>query len=175
MCGTCYGKEIKTEKVPNEAQLNINNTSWKERIFIQNISLQNFKTKIKFDLIVSNPPFFPTNDSNERRDIARHTNCLSFEDLVQNSIKILALKGVLAVIIPKYSEDYFCKIAEKYNLYCNRTCYIRGNKFSEVKRVMMEFSFIHSKIRRSYLTVEIARHQYTAEYINLCKDFYLGM
>ena len=53
-----------------EARLNISNTVWQNRISIENISFQNFITETKFDLIVSNPPFFTSNRSNNRRDIS---------------------------------------------------------------------------------------------------------
>ena len=49
------------EITAKEAQLNINNSDWKERVKIKHISLQNFVSKKKFDLIVSNQPFFPKN------------------------------------------------------------------------------------------------------------------
>ena len=137
--------------------------------------MQEFTSPLKFDLIVSNPPFFPQNKSQKSRDIARHTNTLSFEELIDNAANLLAEKGILSVIIPKDSEEYFCKIAATHNLYCNRVCYIKGNEASEVKRVMMEFRFVISIILTEYLTIETARHNYTDKYIQLCKDFYLKM
>ena len=158
-----------------EAQLNIINSNWNDRIVIKNTSLQNFNPLIKFDLIVSNPPFFSRNKSIKKRDIARHTNSLSFHDLIENSINLLSDKGIFSVIIPKNNEEYFCDIATSYSLYCIRICNIRGNKNSEVKRVMMEFSFIKAKAIIESLTIEIRRHQYTNKYIQLCKDFYLKM
>ena len=53
------GIEIESSAA-EEALENANNTPWKNRLTIQNISLQEFSTtsKNKFDLIVSNPPFF---------------------------------------------------------------------------------------------------------------------
>jgi tRNA1Val (adenine37-N6)-methyltransferase len=158
-----------------EAQLNISNSDWKEKIEIKHTSLQEFTSQLKFDLIVSNPPFFPQNKSQQSRDIARHTNRLSFEDLIYNAAKLLSKKGIFSVIIPKDSEEYFCKIAATHKLYCNRVCYIKGNEVSEVKRVMMEFTFFISIILTEYLTIERSRHNYTDKYIQLCKDFYLKM
>ena len=167
---------IEIDKIASkEAQLNINNSDWKERVNIKNTSLQNFITKIKFDLIVSNPPFFASNRSKDRRDIARHANSLSFEELIQNTADLLLESGILSVIIPKQSEAYFCEIAKSYSLFCNRVCYIKGNEMSEVKRVMIEFSFIKSKIKTEKLTIERSRHQYTNDYINLCQGFYLDI
>ena len=158
-----------------EAQFNISNSGWEERIGIKHSSLQQFAPQIKFDLIVSNPPFFPQNKSQQSRDIARHTNTLSFEELIGNAANLLAVKGILSVIIPKNSEEYFCKIASAHKLYRNRVCYIKGNEASEVKRVMMEFSFIKSVALIERLTIERSRHNYTDKYIQLCKDFYLNM
>jgi tRNA1Val (adenine37-N6)-methyltransferase len=158
-----------------EAQLNITNSDWKERIKIQNTSLQKFNTKTQFDLIVSNPPFYAKNKSQQRRDIARRSNQLSFEELIKNTTGLLAEKGTFSVIIPKDSEEYFCKIATLNKLYINRVCYIKGNETSEVKRVMLEFSFINSKTITEQLTIEKSRHEYTDKYIQLCKDFYLKM
>ena len=174
LIGNVTGIEI--DKIASqEAQLNISNSDWKERIEIKHTSLQEFTSQLKFDLIVSNPPFFPQNKSQQSRDIARHTNRLSFEDLIDHAAKLLAKKGIFSVIIPKDSEEYFCKIAATHKLYCNRVCYIKGNEVSEVKRVMMEFTFVISIILTEYLTIERSRHNYTDKYIQLCKDFYLKM
>jgi tRNA1Val (adenine37-N6)-methyltransferase len=167
---------IEIDKIASqEAQLNIAISDWAKRIDIRHISLQKFNTKIKFDLIVSNPPFFAENKSQQRRDIARHTNNLSFEELIQNAVNLLSEQGIFSVILSKDSEANFSKIATLKKLYCNRACYIKGNKKSEVKRVMLEFSFFKSKIITEHLTIEKSRHQYTDEYTQLCKDFYLKM
>jgi len=167
---------IEIDKIASkEAQLNISNSDWEERIGIKHISLQQFSPKLKFDLIVSNPPFFPQNKSHQSRDIARHANSLSFDELMDNTAKLLSEKGIFSVIIPKDSEEYFCKISATHKLYCNRVCYIKGNDASDVKRVMMEFSSIKSIVLTEHLTIEKSRHNYTSKYIQLCKDFYLKM
>jgi len=167
---------IEIDKIASqEAQLNSSNSDWEERIEIKHTSLQQFTPQLNFDLIVSNPPFFPQNKSQQSRDIARHANTLSFEELIGNAAKLLAEKGIFSVVIPKNSEEYFCKIAAVHNLYCNRVCYIKGNETSQVKRVMMEFSFIKTVVLTEHLTIETSRHNYTDKYIQLCKDFYLKM
>ncbi len=163
------------ERASNEALLNISNSDWEERIEIKHTSLQKFNPQIKFDLIVCNPPFFPQNKSKQSRDIARHANALSFRELLENASKLLEDKGVFSVIIPKDSEEYFCKTASFYKLHPNRVCYIKGNEKSDVKRIMIEFSFIKSIVLSENLTIEISRHIYTDKYIELCEGFYLKM
>jgi len=158
-----------------EAQLNVGNSDWRERIRIEHTSFQKFKPETQFDLIVSNPPFFAKNKAKDRRATARHTNSLSFEELIQSATNLLAEKGIFSVIIPKGVEECFCKIATSHNLYCNRVCNVKGNDKVDVKRVMLEFSFNKAKPITEHLTIETARHQYTDAYIQLCKDFYLKM
>ena len=167
---------IEIDKIASqEAQLNICNSSWEERIEIIYTSLQEFRSEKKFDLILSNPPFFPQNNSQKSRDIARHTNTLSFEELIVNSANLLKENGVFSVIVPKNSQEYFCQTASSHKLHINRVCYVRGNEASEVKRVMMEFSFIKSIVIVEHLTIERSRHSYTEKYIKLCEDFYFNM
>ena len=167
---------IEIDKIASqEAQVNISNSDWEARIEIKHTSLQQFITQLKFDLIVSNPPFFPQNKSQQSRDIARHTNTLSFEELIYNAANLLAENGIFSVIIPKNAKEFFCEIATLHKLYCNRVCYVKGNETSEVKRVMMEFSFIKSVVLTEHLTIERSRHNYANKYIKLCKDFYLKM
>ena len=158
-----------------EAQLNVSNSDWQERIKIEHTSLQDFKPQTQFDLIVSNPPFFHENKAQDRRATARHTNYLSFEELIENAANLLSEKGMFGVIIPKDSEAQFCGIAKTHNLYYNRVCNVKGNETVSVKRVMLEFSFNKAETTIEHLTIETARHQYTDGYMQLCKDFYLRM
>ena len=68
-----------------EARLNVNNSNWAQRIQLKNIALQNFNVESNFDLIVCNPPFFPLINRQSRRNIARHANKLSLEELISHS------------------------------------------------------------------------------------------
>ena len=163
------------EIASKEAQLNVSNSDWQERIKIEHTSLQDFNPQTQFDLIVSNPPFFDENKAQDRRATARHTNSLSFEELIGNAANLLSEKGIFSVIMPEDTEVEFCKIATTHNLYCNRVCNVKGNKTVVVKRVMLEFSFLKTEHITEHLTIETARHQYTDKYIQLCKDFYLKM
>ena len=89
--------------------------------------------------------------------------------------KILSKKGKFAVIIPFKEEQGFVKLAKENNLFLNRVCHVKGNPSSAFKRSLLEFSFEDKKLIKENLTIEIKRHQYTDEYINLTKDFYLKM
>ena len=161
---------------------NFEDSDWGDRLYGYNASFQEFANEIAeeeetYDLIVSNPPFY-TDDfetENAARNKARFASALSFEELLLGVSKIISKNGVFTTIIPFKEETDFIKLAAKNNLFLHRVCRVRGNATAEVKRSLLEFS-LHSKERiETALTIEISRHQYTQEYINLTKDFYLKM
>lgn len=161
---------------------NFEKSDWGDRLYCYNATFQEFAEEIAeeeetYDLILSNPPFytddFETNDT--ARNKARFTSSLSFENLVLGVSKILSVNGTFSVIIPFKEEENFISLAKDNNLFLNRVCHVQGNPSSEIKRSLLQFSFDTSEIKKEHLTIEIARHQYTEEYINLTKDFYLKM
>lgn len=161
----------------NQATENCNKSKWSNRISIIHSSFQSFKLSSKFDLIISNPPFFSGSTKSEylERNLARNTDTLTFKYLIEKSKTLLNKNGKFIVIIPFSSKNQFCNLAKNNNLFLNKICFIKGSISSPTKRVMMDFSFTKSEIIKQKLTIEFKRHQYTNEYIDLCKDFYLKM
>ena len=161
---------------------NFEKSDWGDRLYCYNASFQEFANEIaeeqaSYDLIVSNPPFytdeFETN--NAARNKARFTTSLSFEELICGVSKILSPLGKYVVIIPFKEEEHFIHLAKQYTLFLTRVCRVQGNPSSEIKRSLLEFSFNQTAIKVAHLIIEAGRHQYTEDYINLTKDFYLKM
>ncbi len=167
--------EVETEAY-QQATENINACSWYERITPHNLSIQNFKTTTQYDLIISNPPFFvdSTKAAGTERNTARHTDNLSFADLVLSVVRLLSTEGIFSIILPINEAGLFVKLAAAQKLFLNRKCVIKPNPNRNPKRVLMEFSFLEKPLISEELTIETeTRHQYTKEYISLTKDFYL--
>jgi len=158
---------------------NFENSPWKDRLFCYHASLLEFTQEIdiKYDLIVSNPPFYSTDykTDNLQRDLARFSDALPFEHLVESASKLLSKHGIFAVIIPFKEEEKFVEIASKDHLFPSRILHVRGNPNSGIKRCLMEFSFVQNDLKIEELIIETSRHQYTEDYIKLTKDFYLKM
>lgn len=156
-------------------------SSWGDRLFCYHASLDEFVNEIedKYELIISNPPFYSETykTDNKQRDIARFQDALPFNHLIESAAKLLTEDGKFAVIIPFKEETYFIELASKLKLYPNRILHVKGNPNSEIKRSLLEFSFRESEkeIIKNILIIETIRHQYTDDYINLTKDFYLKM
>ena len=162
-----------------QAVENFEHSPWSNRLFCYHISLEEFTKEIddKYDLIISNPPFYNDEfESNSRaRNTARFTSALSFENLLNSISKLLSDTGTFSVIIPFKEEINFIVLAEKNNLFISKICRVKGSQNSEVKRSLLEFSFYKKEKLITTLVIENKRHQYTPEYLNLVKEFYLKM
>ena len=161
---------------------NFEKSDWGDRLYCYNASFQEFAEEIAeeeetYDLIVSNPPFYTDEYETEdaARNKARFTSSLSFEELIMGVSNILSENGVFSVIIPFKEEESFINTATKYKLFLNKVCRVQGNETSEIKRSLLSFSFEELKIEETSLIIEVDRHKYTEDYINLTKDFYLKM
>lgn len=154
-------------------------SNWSDRLYCYHASLSEFVDEIedKYDLIVSNPPFYTDNykSDNDSRNKARFTDSLSFEELTKSASSLLSENGIFSVIIPFKEENKFIELAKNHNLFPNRICRVKGNIESNIKRSLMEFTFTKKEITLTSLIIEIDRHQYTEEYKSLVKDFYLKM
>lgn len=160
-----------------EAKKNFNISKWNNRVKAINISLQKFSTIAKFDLIVSNPPYFNNSfkANNTSRNIARQNDSLSFNDLLKSTASLLSKNGKACFILPFSEKGIFLKIAKKNKLFANNILYIKGNLRTEIKRILVEISFNETKIEEKTLSIEISRHNYTQDYIDLVQDFYFKM
>ena len=160
-----------------QSQDNFNNSKWSKRLSIIHTSLQVYQSNTKFDLIVSNPPFFTdsTQANNQYRKLARSTNSLNFKELISKSKILLSENGIFSVIIPFPRKEEFINIALENHLFLSRICNVKGTANSPVKRILMEFNNSQDTILEENLVIEKERNNYTDKYIDLCKDFYLKM
>ncbi|MBV1887839.1 MAG: methyltransferase [Urechidicola sp.] len=164
-----------------QAVENFEKSDWGDRLFCYHASLQEFADEIdeKYDLIVSNPPFYNSTykagEISKKRVLARHSESLTYDVLLSSVSKLLSEDGECAFIIPFEEEIEFLKLAAKSNLFPNRITRVRGTKTSPIKRSLLQLSFKNSEVEFSDLTIEIGRHIYTQEYIDLVKDYYLKM
>src|SRR5688572_28245976 len=104
-----------------DASENFSSSPWSNRFTLHRGRVQEFSSK-KFDILVSNPPYFIDSykPPNDQRIIARHSESLSFEDLLRVSEKLLTENGTLNVILPYTEGLQFIDLAEKSGYYCSR-------------------------------------------------------
>ena len=162
--------DINSEAV-NISQANFSNSPFSDRIKSQLQDLKNFETEEKFDLIISNPPYFEINSS-EKDILARQRLELNFSDLIKKSSQLLSENGLFSIIIPIDSEKEFNQICSNNNLFLQRKVIIKGIKTSEPKRLVLEYSFIKSETKIENFVIEKSPRVYSDEYLELTKDFH---
>ena len=158
---------------------NFEASDWGDRLFCYHASLDEFTEEIEdqYDLIISNPPFYTDTfkTENEERNKARFEDAMPFTELLKSVSKLLSPTGQFNLVIPFSEENSFIELAAKEGLYPSHILQVRGQESSPVKRSLICFTFEKQTIKTQELIIEIARHQYTKEYINLTKDFYLKL
>jgi tRNA1Val (adenine37-N6)-methyltransferase len=163
-----------------QARENVDNCPWRERINVIHTSLQHFSEDPthRYDLVVTNPPYFEhsTKASEEKRTVARHTDLLSFRDLLECVLKLLEPKGKFCMIAPFKEGEHFREMAEQKKLYLTKLMRVRTRADkTQDKRLMMQFEFERKSFSESSIVIEKdERHTYTEEYKELTRDYYLA-
>ena len=156
---------------------NVRLCKWSSRIKVEQIDLQNYyPDEGKFDLIVTNPPYFTDSLKNPdpRKSAARHNDTLTSEELLVGVSRLLDDGGHLQLVMPYVEGNVFIAEAYKYGFYCNNILKIKPLPTAEIRRLILSFSRERLKVNERFLTIEHGkRHKFTEEYINLTKDFYL--
>lgn len=144
----------------------------------QNVALQNFaaNSQSKFDLVVSNPPFFSHSlkpESQKKRQSKHSDGQLSFSEFIENVILLLAPGGSFHLILPTAE-------AAKFKVLCQRCLFLYNEidvfpkEGKQMNRKILSFSNISSnKITYSTLFIRTSDNNFTPEYQELTKGMYL--
>ncbi len=123
-----------------QAEENVRLSPFSERIRVIESSLQDFHAG-KYDSIVCNPPFF--NDSLKskslKRTVARHTDTLSYMDLLRGAYSLLETNGEFSAIIPSSCHGHFDTEALMCGFYPSRVCAIRTLPGKPVSRYLLAY------------------------------------
>lgn len=160
-----------------EAFFNFKSSDWSNRLKLYSLSLKEYSSFKKYDVIISNPPYFTDTFKSEKtkRTLARHVDGLSFKDLLSCSSSLVSDQGTCSYIIPYKEESSFVMLAETLNLFLVKRTRVKGRVDLEYKRSLLCFSKTKGKCIDNDLVIEIDRHIYTKEYIELTQPFYLKM
>lgn len=158
-----------------QAKANICASPYSKRI---SATLENFTTiqkNKKYDLIVSNPPFYQedTKCPEEARQAARHTTSLPFPILINNVSSLLEQSGLFSVIIPNTAVTEFIYLCKNHGLHLKRRTDIVTTPKRQSKRTLLEFANNKTNPVINTLYIRDDKNAFTAEYLSLTKDFYL--
>lgn len=155
---------------------NFKNSKYNGRLKVYDISLEFFSEDKKYDLIVSNPPFFVNDLKNEeqRKGLARHASIEFFEMLVAKSVLYLSTTGKTYFILPVKQAELVVELAKKYNLYLCEKINLHSDKNKETFRVIICLSFEKNILVESDFYIYKGLKEHTGEYKDLLKPFFLA-
>ncbi len=165
------------KKAAQEAQYNFEQSPWPNRLHLYHTDFVTFSHQEKFDVIISNPPFFDETIWSPKtpRNMARHTQNLNLAVLIKKSRRLLSTTGEINLILPARKKESLELILNENKLYIKQLCLIRGRSESKIKRILVNISQKKVKTLTTELIIEKQRHIYTDAYIKLTRDFYLKM
>ncbi len=162
-----------------QANENFQISPWPNQLNAFHFSLNDFRKEIskKFDLIVSNPPFF--NDSlkspNKNKTRSKHTDELNYSDLAQGIQHFLSPQGKACLVLPYTESKTFIELARIEKLFLNNQLLIKPKVDKKPNRVLMEFSFKKSATEENEIYLREADNSFSENYKDLCKDYYLNL
>ena len=167
-----------------QARENFTGSPWQQRLRAAHISLQEFcrgtaaaAVTRRFDMIVSNPPFYDTTLTNPDplRTAARHTGGLTHEELLLLSAGLLSDTGVFSLIVPSESEKSILRLADRSRLHLHRLTRVYSKPSSRPRRILASFG----KISKGPVTEETvcltdADGSRSEWYRKISEEFYLN-
>ena len=170
---------IEIEKnAAEEAIENVAASPWKKRVDVQNVSLQKFaaESNQRFDLIVSNPPFFQNSlkAGDENRSLARHTDSLPYKTLVEITSALLTEEGRSAFIFPKSALKEIENLTQLNQLYLKRITTVAPNEKKPVNRILVEMSKKENSTQADSLQIYNNDGSWNAYFKTLTCDYYLN-
>ena len=159
-----------------QARQNVSQSPWADRIQVLQTPLQQFTPTGKFDLILSNPPYFIKSQKSpdRQRSLARHADTLPMPTLMKHSASMLTPQGSLAIIIPSDIVAEAERWAAIYGLFLTHRLDIKTVPSKPSRRSIVTFSPSHPEsIATSTQCIHNPDGTYTPWYTSLTERLYL--
>jgi len=161
----------------NEALNNFIQSPWSSRLHLYNKSIQCFTESLKslYDFIITNPPYFSGSLKSPvlKKNIARHDQVISLQELAQIANRVLKPEGTLALIIPFTDVPTFVSICRSNDLYLKRSLTVRSTPDKRPIRSLQEYSKeTVTKPQLSELTLLDGTGKYSPEYLKLTREYH---
>lgn len=170
------------ERAHEQSEQNVQKSPFTQAIKMLNADIKSIYPSQKYDLIISNPPYYKDeiaaeqrrNPISSSRNQARSQISLSHDELCVIVGRMLAENGQFVCILPVQETPAFILKAMAEGLHITDKLEIHSNTFTKCIRNLVRFTTNESEVNISRLVIYDNEGQYTDEYKTLCKDFYLN-
>ena len=174
--GAGYVTAVEIDKdAADQAARNVAMSPWADRVSVLCMDILDFKSDVRFDLVICNPPYFRNSlrSPDAGRSTARHDDTLSYEALAGCVSGLLDDDGKLCVILPYQCAEGFIKCASVSDLYLEHRTDVLTVAGKEPKRSLLSFGRSFVPCRTDVLSIRKSDGNESSEYVELVRDFYL--
>ena len=163
------------EAATDLAELNFSNSPWASRLKVETVRLQDFHDDRAYDHILTNPPFFMNSlaPPDPKRKIQRHTDELTFEELVNAVTGLLKADGRWSVILPVTESKVLERLASTNGLLLHRETFVKPKIGATSNRRLMEFRFTPAGTYESEIILMDNAGKRHPQYGELTREFYV--
>lgn len=158
-----------------QTMINFQNSHWKDRLNVFHADIKTWEAEKKYDLIISNPPFFENDlrSANQNKNVAKHHDGLTLKELLNSVKKYLTADGNLAVLLPFHRVEQFKNDATEFNFFPREELFVRQTENHTFFRGMLLFGRNKMNASTRAITIKNKEGHYTKEFNRLLKDYYL--
>lgn len=161
-----------------DARQNFSSSPWPSRLHLYKGDFLKLNSSEKFDIIISNPPYF--SDSlraiNPSRNAARHDDSLPAPAFMLKASDLLSADGKIAVIFPKTQMERWSHEASRFDFFPERICHVFTLPWKDSSRVMVEFSHRHPhEPRMESVLIEKSPGVWSETYKDLVRDYFIKL
>jgi len=155
---------------------NFRESLWSKQLQVYHGDIKNWESKLKYDLIISNPPFFENDlKANEQnKNVAKHDDALTFIQLLLAIKNTLAPNGNFAVLLPFHRVEYFTNLAAENDFYLEEKILLKQTPKHPYFRGMLFFGSNTITTISKEIIIKDQKENYTAEFEALLRDYYLA-
>ena len=161
----------------SQAVENFESSNWLQRLQAHHADIRQFDPGKKYDLIITNPPFFENEflSAQKNKNVAKHDAGLRLDELITLIAAHLALNGHFAILLPYQRVTYFEGLAEQNGFYCSEKLLVRQTPAHNFFRGILFFGIADAPATTQELSIKDNEGNYSAEFTMLLKDYYLNL
>lgn len=150
-----------------EAQLNFEASIFKSRLLVHQTRVEAFENQQKFDLIVSNPPYFIDDLKSDNLGLneAKHLSKDSFNQFLEASLHLLSPEGVLWLILPKEMALKTIEVLALFGFFLQQKIRFHSNSQKFDVRWVLAFSRIEAELQEKSFFIRNDDGTYHQDYI----------
>ena len=163
------------EAAYQQATENFAASPWAARLITLHTDALHFTPNKKYDIIISNPPFFENDlrSENEKKNAAKHDTTLTLDNLITIADEHLTTNGIFTVLLPYHRVEGFIEAATIAGLYLTKKILAKQTPTHNYFRGILFFSRNKIEPQQKDIIIKDGQNNYTTDFTELLKDYYL--